>query len=117
MDAQRLKFAQEKQTEDVIEIGIGERDAGDRRMAHILSRMQLRRGFDLRTQVWRCAQQEPQKRVFGDRNLGLAARRAMERTGSYGATIGAGTVPLRKRSSGRRTKNLDFHLWKFTTWS
>ena len=58
VDAQRLKFAQQKQPEDVVEIGVGERHAGDGRLAHALARMQLRRGFDLSAQVGRRTQQE-----------------------------------------------------------
>lgn len=58
MDAQRLEFAQQKQSEDVIKIGIGERYAGNGRVA-LLSRMQFRRSFDLDAQIGRSAQQEP----------------------------------------------------------
>ena len=100
MDAQRLKFAQQKQSEDVIDIGIGERDTGYGRVARRplrrLARMQLRRGFDLEAQVGRCPEQEPKDGVLGERNLGLGARLAVEGAGSYGATIMAGTIPLRK---------------------
>ena len=110
MDAQRLQFAQQKQSEDVIEIGIGEGDAGNRRMAQTPPRMQLRRSFDLGQQIWRSAQQEPQEAVFGDRDLGLRARLAVERAGSHGATICAGAIPLRKPASGRGTQNLYSHL-------
>ncbi len=110
MDAQRLEFAQQKQSEDVVEIGIGERYAGDRRMAQTPPRMQFRRGFDLGEQVRRSAQQEPREAVLGDRNLRLRARLAVECAGSHGAAICAGTVPLRKRASGRGTENLYLHL-------
>ena len=47
MDAQRLKFAQQKQSEDMVEIGIGEHHARNGRLAHALARMQFRRSFDL----------------------------------------------------------------------
>jgi len=58
MDAQWLEFTQQKESENVIEIGIGERYAGNGRVA-LLSRVQFRRGFDLRAQIRRCAKQEP----------------------------------------------------------
>ena len=110
MDAQRVEFAQQKKSENVVEIGVGERDAGDRRVARALSRMQFGRGFDLRPQVRRRAQQKPRSAVLPDRDLRLRARLAAECTGSHSATICAGAVPLRKRASGRRSKNLYPHL-------
>src|ERR1039458_4787375 len=62
MDAKRLKFAQEKESEDVIDIGVGECDAGDGRVASRLAGMQFRRGFDLKAQVGRSAEQEQRER-------------------------------------------------------
>ncbi len=117
VDAKRLEFAQQEQSEDVVEIGVGQHHARNRRLAQALARMQLRRGFDLCAQVWRCAQEKPRAAVLRDCNLCLAARLALERAGSHGATIGAGAIPLRKRASGRRTKNLHQHLCEFTTWN
>ncbi len=58
MDAQRLEFAQQEQSEDVIEISIGQSYTGNGRMTP-LPRMQFRRGFDLGAQVRRRAQQKP----------------------------------------------------------
>ncbi len=58
VNAQRLEFAQQEESEDMVEIGVGERDAGDRRVTP-LSRMQFRRRFDLGEQVRRCSQQKP----------------------------------------------------------
>ena len=111
MDAQRLQFAQQKQSEDVIEIGIGECYAGDGRVTHTLAWMQFSRGFNLRAQIGRSAQQEPQEAILGDCNLSLRARLAVECAGSHGATIYAGTIPLRKCASGCRAKNLYLHHW------
>ena len=56
MDAQRLQFAQQKKSEDVIKVDIGERYAGYRRLTQTLERMQLGCSLDLRSQVRRCAQ-------------------------------------------------------------
>jgi len=100
MDAKRLEFAQQEESEDMVEIGIGERDSGNGRVAP-LSRMQFRRSLDLGEQVRRCAQQEPREAAIGEHKLSLGARLAVERAGSYGATVCAGAVPLRKRASGR----------------
>ena len=110
MDAQRLEFAQQKKSEDVIKVGIGKRYAGYGRLTQTLARMQLRCSLDLRSQVRRCAQQKPRAAILRDRNLGLAAGLAVKRAGSHRATIWAGAIPLRKRASGRRTKNLYLHL-------
>ena len=59
MDAQRLEFAQQEQSEDVIEISIGQSYTGNGRMTPTLPRMQFMRGFDLRPQVRRRTQQKP----------------------------------------------------------
>jgi hypothetical protein len=56
MDTQGLEFAKQEESEDMVDIGIGERDACDGRLAHTLTRMQLRRGFNLYAEVWRGAQ-------------------------------------------------------------
>ena len=117
IDAQRLEFAQQKQSDDVIEIGIGERDAGNGRMAHALARMQFRHGLDLSSQVRRGTQQEPRVSVLRDRNLRLRARLAVECARSHGAAIMAGAVPLRKRATGRGTENLYLHLWRVYSFS
>ena len=111
VDAQRLEFAQQKESEDVVEIGIGKRNAGNGGMTRSLSRMHLRRGFDLRAKVGRCAQQEPFAAILREGHLCLRARLAAELTGSHRPAIGAGAIPLRKRASGRGTENLDQHLW------
>ena len=101
MDAQRLEFAQQEESKDVVEIGIGQDYARDGRVAQALARMQFRRGLDLRSQIRGCAQQEPRTAILGERNLRLGARLAVEGAGSHCATICAGAVPLRKRASGR----------------
>ena len=107
---QRLEFAQQEQPEDVVEIGVGQHNTCDRRLAHAIARMQLRCGFDLRAQIRRCAQQKPRAAILRDRNLGLHARLAVECAASQSATIGAGAVPLRKRASGCGTENPYLHL-------
>ena len=98
---QRLEFAQQEQSEDVVEIGISQRHACDGRLAQAIARMQIGCCFDLGVQVRRGAQQEPQEAVLGERNLRLSAWLALEGAGPHSPTICAGAVPLRKRASGR----------------
>lgn len=95
----------------MVEIGVGERYAGNRRMAQTSSRVQLRSGFDLSSQVRGCSQKEPGVVILRDRNLGLAARLSVECAGAHSAAIGAGAVPLRKCAPSCGTENLDSHLW------
>jgi len=64
VNAKRLQFAQQKQSENMVEIGVGECDARDGRLTHALPRMQLGGGFDLRAQVGRRAQQEPRAGIL-----------------------------------------------------
>ena len=59
VNLQWLKFAQQKQPEDMVEIGAGQYDARDGRLAHAVARMQLRRGFDLGAQVRRGTKKKP----------------------------------------------------------
>src|SRR5580700_3331114 len=73
VNPQWLKFAQQKQAEDVVEIGAGQHHTCDRRLADAVVRMQLRRGFNLSAQVRRRAEKKPRASVFCDCNLGLAA--------------------------------------------
>ena len=87
VDAQRLKFAQQKEPEDVVEIGAGQHRARNGRLAHAVARMQLRRGFDLSAQVRRRTEKKPRASVCSDCNLGLAARLSAERAGAHGATV------------------------------
>jgi len=103
MDAKRLKFAQEKQSEDVIDIGVGECDAGDGRVASRLAGMQFRRGFDLKAQVGRSAEQKPKDGVLGERELRLSARLAVEDAASHGTAVMASAIPLRKCATGGGT--------------
>jgi hypothetical protein len=110
VNAQGLEFPQQEQPEDMVEIGVGQHHPGDWRLAHAVARMQFRRGFDLSAQIGRRAQQKPGAAIRRDRNLGLGARLAVEGAAPYSATVGAGTVPLGKRASGRGTENLDSHL-------
>jgi hypothetical protein len=51
VDAEWLEFAQQKQSEDMVKIGIGKHRAYDWRLARDFARMQFGRGFDLRAEV------------------------------------------------------------------
>src|ERR1700688_3348689 len=116
VNTQRLEFAQQEQTEYVVDIGISQQYACNRRLPQTLAWMQFRGGFDLSPQVRRSAQQKPHAVILRDRNLGLASRFAVERAVSHRAAICAAAIPLRKRASGRGTKNLYLHSPEFTVW-
>lgn len=113
MDAQRLQFAQQEESENVIEIGVCKGYSGNRGVAHSLLWMQFGRGFDLGPQVRRCAEQEPHASVFGQRELCLRTRLAVECSGSDSATICTGAIPLRKSAASSGAENLYLHLWEF----
>ena len=111
MDAERLQFAQQQQTENMVNIGVSEYDACDGGVAyttgHTVAWMKLSGGFNLRTQVRGGSQQKPGVAVLTDGNLGLGARLALECAGSQAPAIGTGTIPLGK--SATRSRAQDFH--------
>ena len=100
--AQRLQFAKQEQAEGVVDVGVAEDGAGDRRLAYAFAGMEFRSGFDLRAQVGRGAEQKPVLVVGADGNLRLGASFTLKRSRAQGAAIWAGAVPLRKASSGGR---------------
>jgi hypothetical protein len=60
MNVQARVFADGEEAEGVIEIGIGQQNAGDGGIANrSLSRLKAGKGFDLRTKVGGCVDEEP----------------------------------------------------------
>ena len=114
--AQRLQFAKQQQTRGRGRDRRWPAHACDRGLPHALPRMKFgpasicaRRSGD--------APAETRASIFTDRNLGLAARLYHERCRRVnGAAVRACTIPLGKRTSGRRTQNLHLHLCEFTAW-
>jgi hypothetical protein len=100
VDAQRLQFAQQQKAEDMVDVGVGQNGSSDGRLADAFVGMKLRRGFDLRTQVRRSAEQEPGAGVGADGNLRLGSGFAVEGSGAQGEAVGAGAIPLGESSAG-----------------
>ena len=96
----------------MIDVGIRQKNSGDRSVAQSSScltvRVQLRRGFDLSSQIGRCVDQEPAQKLFGvaaDRDAGLRLLRNLAcARGGAGRT---GTVPLGQTAAGCAAENMD----------
>src|ERR1700733_11010007 len=92
----------------MIEVGIGQKDTRDWTITGgILSRLELRRAFDLSRQIWRGIDQEP---AFGTIGAGKGDARLRLRgnfPGTSGDAICTGTVPLWEAAAGCAPKNTD----------
>src|SRR5258708_5889427 len=110
MDAYRLQFTQQQQAENMVNVGIGQHDACDGRLADTIARVKFGRGFNLRAQVWGGSQQKPGAPVLTDGNLSLGARLALECAGSKGTAIGTGAIPLGKSAARSRAQNFHTHV-------
>ena len=96
----------------MIDVGVEQNSSADWRMSRYIVgtlRMELWSGLDLHAQVGRRSEQEPVFRVSTDGKLRLGAWLAVECSGSNRAAVGAGAVPLREATAGRRAHNLDAH--------
>ena len=51
MNTQRLQFTQQEQAENVVHIGVGEHNPGDRRLADAFLWVKFGSGFNLRAKV------------------------------------------------------------------
>ena len=95
----------------MVNIGIGQHDARDGRLAdtivYAVTRVKFRRGLNLRAQIGRSSEQKPRMPVLTDGNLGLSARLAVECARSQGTAVGTGAIPLGK--SAARSRAQDFH--------
>jgi hypothetical protein len=109
MHAEGLQFAQQKQAEYVVDVGIGENGANDGRLAEAFAGMQFGRGFDLRAQIGRSAEQEPGAIVGADGELRLGAGFAVEGSGAQGGAVGAGAIPLGETSARAGSENFYAH--------
>jgi hypothetical protein len=114
--AQRLEFAQEEQSENVIKISGGEDDSGNGRIA---ARAGMKRGsgLDLRSEVGRGSGKKPGDAVRAQGELGLGARFTRESVlngvlasviTQSGAVLAA-AIPLRKPAPGGRTEDAKMH--------
>ncbi len=73
VDIQRLKLAQREQSGHRVGFGGGDHDRMYGGMKRSAAGPQLRRGFDLESEVGGCVQQRPGGAVFADRDLSLRA--------------------------------------------
>jgi hypothetical protein len=114
MDAQRLQFAQQEQAENMVNIGIGQHNARNWRLAyttgHTVAWMKVGRTFNLRAQVWGSSQEKPGVAILTDGNLGLGARLALECASPEGTAIGTGAIPLGKSATCSRAQDFHAHV-------
>ena len=74
---------------------------GDKRKTEPLAQGgQFRRGYELRSQVWRSAKEKPNFGVCTKSQLGLASRAAVKFSGSYPLAIATSAIPLGKTTPG-----------------
>jgi hypothetical protein len=71
--------------------------------------MKTNKGFDLPTQIRRCAQQVPRTPVSTDGYLDLTSSFTTQRSLAQPPAIIAVTIPLRKTATGSRAENSDPH--------
>jgi hypothetical protein len=101
MDAQRLKFTHQQKSQYVVDIGIAQHHARNRRLADSFSRMQLRRGLDLNPQVRRRAEKKPGAAILSNSKLCLRTWFSLECARSHCSTIHATAIPLGKSATRR----------------
>ena len=94
----------------MVEIGVGQQDSSDRRLARSFARMQFGSRFNLRPEIGRCPQKKPRAATLRYRNLRMRARLAAKDARPHRPAIGAGAIPLRKPTSCRGAKNFYVHL-------
>jgi hypothetical protein len=104
-----LKLPQQEQSENVIDVGVGENGSGDRGLTQAFSRMEFGSGFDLRAKIGRGSEQEPGAIVGAECNLGLSAGLAVQSCGADCAAVWAGAVPLGESSTCGRAEDLNAH--------
>ena len=112
VNAKWLKFAEQKKSEDVIDVGVEENGSSDGRIARYVFRgawMKFGSRFDLRAEIGRSSEQKPALGVGADGKLRLRSSFPAERSGAQRAAIGAGAIPLGKASASGGTENSNLH--------
>src|SRR5215471_7535499 len=112
-EEKRLEFAEMKQAHESVDVGRGQEDAAEwssRRVAR--RRIELPRGGDLRAEVGRGSEQEPDDAVRGECELGLRAGGGADGAGAQTGAVRAGAIPLREAAAGRRAEDFDLHRRK-----
>src|SRR5262249_56795619 len=112
-EEKRVELAEMTQADESGGVGRGQEDAAElssRRVAR--RRIVLPRGGDLRAEVGRGSEQEPDDAVRGEGELGLRAGGGADGAGAQAGAVRAGAVPLREAAAGRRAKDFDLHRRK-----
>ena len=102
-DHWRVLLTQKQQAQRVVDVGVGQKKAGDGSVAYSRdrrgARLQLRHGFDLACEIWRRIDQEAAvKTVSADGDTRLRLRGDLASAGSD--AVNTGTVPLRQTTAG-----------------
>lgn len=99
---ERLQLAKEKESEDVIDVGIEKDRSRDGRMASLVVRdvrMEFGSEFYLGAEVGRSTEEKPVFRVGTDCELSLRPAFALERSGAKRAAVRTGAIPLRETAT------------------
>src|SRR6266404_1509611 len=103
-DEKRLELAQMEQSHDGIEVGRVQENASDWSSGGIRRRRsKLRRGDDLRAQVWRGTKQKPHLPVRRECKLSLRASSGFQGASAQFGAVAAAAIPLREATAGSRS--------------
>ena len=89
----------------MIDVGVGQQNCGDRRMAPLSFRLERRRRQNLLAQVDRRVEQEPVRSVHAHREARLGARLHPRVAAPSEAADATATIPLRHASPGARAEH------------
>ena len=98
-----------QQPKNTIQIGVGQKDCGNGRVAKSGNRCEFWIFNQLVPQVWRGVEKYPFTRTRRNGNLRLGARLTLKSAGAQAAAIGATAIPLRKATPGGRAEDLNAH--------
>ena len=99
-EVERLALAQSQKAGRGIDLGVGQDDGADRRMAPLALGLERGRRQDLLTQIDRGVEQEPVFAVDAEREAGLGARLDSRVAAPGEAADAAAAVPLRHAAAG-----------------
>ena len=104
-EVERLALAQSQKAGRGIDLGVGEHDRADRRVAPLAPGVERGRRQDLLAQIDRGVEQEPVFAVDGEREAGLGARLHPRVAAPGEAADPAAAVPLRHAAAGARAEH------------
>ena len=100
-----LAFAQRQEAGDLIDLGAGQNNGGDRAVARAGARLQRRRRQQLGAQIGRSIEQNPMLAVSGDSEASLRTRLNPRVARPSEPTHRTPTIPLRKSTTRRCTED------------